>query len=101
MQLAGIVFLSYLPESGQFSCFFVYLKLVSLSTCFPSFLLVQMIGFSPEAVASFIGLVGILSVIAQTGVLSLLTNWVGTKHTITLGLVFQLIQLTWYGLSTR
>lgn len=86
MQLAGIVFLSYLPESGQFSCFFVYLKL--------------MIGFSPEAVAAFIGLVGILSVAAQTGVLALLTNWCGTKHTITLGLLFQLIQLTWYGLST-
>lgn len=28
LQLAIIVFLSYLPESGQFSCFFVYLKLV-------------------------------------------------------------------------
>ncbi|VDM84153.1 unnamed protein product, partial [Strongylus vulgaris] len=26
LQLALIVFLSYLPESGQFSCFFVYLK---------------------------------------------------------------------------
>lgn len=40
-QLAAIVFLSYLPEAGQFSCFFVYLKLV--------------VGFSPEAVAVFIG----------------------------------------------
>lgn len=27
-RLATIVFLSYLPEAGQFSCFFVYLKLV-------------------------------------------------------------------------
>lgn len=41
LQLAVIVFLSYLPEAGQFSCFFVYLKLV--------------VGFSPEAVAAFIG----------------------------------------------
>lgn len=29
MKLALVVFLSYLPEAGQFSCFFVYLKLVS------------------------------------------------------------------------
>lgn len=30
LKLAGVVFLSYLPEAGQFSCFFVYLKLVSI-----------------------------------------------------------------------
>lgn len=41
LQLAAIVLLSYLPEAGQFSCFFVYLKLV--------------VGFSPESVAAFIG----------------------------------------------
>lgn len=41
LHLATIVFLSYLPEAGQFSCFFVYLKLV--------------VGFTPEAVAIFIG----------------------------------------------
>ncbi|CAJ0586682.1 unnamed protein product, partial [Mesorhabditis spiculigera] len=87
LQLATIVFLSYLPESGQFSCFFVYLKLI--------------VGFSSEAVSAFIGLVGILSVVAQTGVLLVLTNWLGTKHTITLGLVFQLAQLLWYGLGTQ
>ncbi|CAD6194050.1 unnamed protein product [Caenorhabditis auriculariae] len=87
LQLALIVFLSYLPESGQFSCFFVYLKLV--------------VGFSPEAVAMYIGLVGILSVVAQTALLLLLSNYFGTKHTITLGLVFQLVQLTWYGLGTQ
>lgn len=49
--LCLIVFLSYLPEAGQFSSFFVYLKLI--------------VGFSPEAVAAFIGIVGILSVFAQ------------------------------------
>lgn len=32
-RLAVIVFLSYLPEAGQFSCFFVYLKLVR-NICF-------------------------------------------------------------------
>lgn len=87
LQLAIIVFLSYLPESGQFSCFFVYLKLV--------------IGFTPEAVAAFIGLVGILSVLAQTVVLQILIAYFNMKHIITLGLVFQLIQLTWYGLGTQ
>ncbi|MCP9261484.1 Hippocampus abundant transcript 1b [Dirofilaria immitis] len=77
----------YLPEAGQFSCFFVYLKLV--------------VGFTPEAVAIFIGLVGILSVVVQTGILFLLTSTVGTKYTITLGLSFQFAQLLWYGLGTK
>ncbi|OZC07684.1 transporter, major facilitator family protein [Onchocerca flexuosa] len=87
LHLAAIIFLSYLPEAGQFSCFFVYLKLV--------------VGFTPEAVAIFIGLVGILSVFAQTGILFLLTSTVGTKYTITLGLSFQFAQLLWYGLGTK
>lgn len=30
LKLSLVVFLSYLPEAGQFSCFFVYLKLVRL-----------------------------------------------------------------------
>uniref|UniRef100_A0A1I7XE63 Solute carrier family 40 protein n=1 Tax=Heterorhabditis bacteriophora TaxID=37862 RepID=A0A1I7XE63_HETBA len=72
-----------------------------LSTVHMETRLLQMVGFSPEAVAAFIGLVGILSVVAQTGVLLLLTNYFGTKHTITLGLVFQLVQLAWYGLGTQ
>ncbi|EJW85271.1 hippocampus abundant transcript 1a [Wuchereria bancrofti] len=49
----------------------------------------------------FLRLVGILSVIAQTGILFLLTNTVGTKYTITLGLSFQFAQLLWYGLGTK
>ena len=48
------VFLSYLPEAGQYSCFFVYLKLI--------------VGFSPEQVAYFIAYVGILSCIAQVNI---------------------------------
>uniref|UniRef100_A0A914E1B9 Major facilitator superfamily (MFS) profile domain-containing protein n=1 Tax=Acrobeloides nanus TaxID=290746 RepID=A0A914E1B9_9BILA len=87
LRLAIVVFLSYLPEAGQFSCFFVYLKLV--------------VGFSPEAVAAFIGLVGILSVIAQTGILLLINQSFGPKHTITIGLFFQFLQLVWYGLGTQ
>lgn len=60
-----------------------------------------MVGFSPEAVAAYIGLVGILSVIAQTGILLLITQTCGPKHTITLGLLFQFLQLVWYGLGTQ
>ena len=29
LRLSAITFLSYLPEAGQFSCFFVYLRLVN------------------------------------------------------------------------
>ncbi|XP_051758863.1 hippocampus abundant transcript 1 protein isoform X33 [Ctenopharyngodon idella] len=45
------VFLSYLPEAGQYSSFFLYLG--------------QVINFSSEAIAGFIAMVGILSIIAQ------------------------------------
>ena len=31
LMLCVTVFLSYLPEAGEYSCFFVYLKLVSMS----------------------------------------------------------------------
>ncbi|KAI6230516.1 Hippocampus abundant transcript 1 protein [Aphelenchoides fujianensis] len=87
LQIAAIVFLSHLPEAGQFSCFFVYLKLV--------------VGFSPEAVALFIAFVGVLSVVAQTGVLLLINQKWGAKHSITFGLCAQFAQLTWYGLGTQ
>ncbi|KAJ3603866.1 hypothetical protein NHX12_028607 [Muraenolepis orangiensis] len=45
------VFLSYLPEAGQYSSFFLYLR--------------QVIKFSPAAIAAYIAMVGILSIIAQ------------------------------------
>ena len=54
------VFLSYLPEAGQYSCFFVYLRLV--------------MGFSKEVVAMFIAAIGILSVIAQVWRLALISH---------------------------
>ena len=60
-----------------------------------------MVGFSPEAVAAYIGLVGILSVFSQTFILLVLTKACGAKHTITLGLCFQFAQLMWYGLGTQ
>ncbi|KAF3858022.1 hypothetical protein F7725_011223 [Dissostichus mawsoni] len=67
------VFLSYLPEAGQYSSFFLYLR--------------QVISFTPETVAAFIAVVGILSIIAQ--------------NTILLGLGFQILQLAWYGFGSQ
>uniref|UniRef100_A0A8B9HRP8 Major facilitator superfamily domain containing 14B n=1 Tax=Astyanax mexicanus TaxID=7994 RepID=A0A8B9HRP8_ASTMX len=81
------VFLSYLPEAGQYSSFFLYLR--------------QVINFSPAAIAAFIAMVGILSIIAQTLLLSLLMKKIGNKNTVLLGLVFQLFQLAWYGFGSE
>jgi predicted MFS family arabinose efflux permease len=87
LMLCVTVFLSYLPEAGQYSCFFVYLRLV--------------MDFSKEAVAMFIAAVGILSVIAQTGLLTCLMKTLGSKHTIMVGLLFEMLQLMWYGFGSQ
>lgn len=55
------VLLSYLPEAGQYSCIFVYLKLK--------------MGFDSIQVSVFIAVVGILSILAQL-VLGFLMRWV-------------------------
>nr|XP_008507013.1 PREDICTED: hippocampus abundant transcript 1 protein [Equus przewalskii] len=81
------VFLSYLPEAGQYSSFFLYLR--------------QIMKFSQESVAAFIAVLGILSIIAQTIVLSLLMRSIGNKNTILLGLGFQILQLAWYGFGSE
>uniref|UniRef100_A0A8C7X6U3 Major facilitator superfamily (MFS) profile domain-containing protein n=1 Tax=Oryzias sinensis TaxID=183150 RepID=A0A8C7X6U3_9TELE len=81
------VFLSYLPEAGQYSSFFLYLR--------------QVINFSSTTIAVFIGVVGILSIIAQTLLLTLLMRTMGTKNTVLLGLGFQILQLAWYGLGSE
>ncbi|KAM6944537.1 LOW QUALITY PROTEIN: hippocampus abundant transcript-like protein 1 [Lycodopsis pacificus] len=81
------VFLSYLPEAGQYSSFFLYLT--------------QVIEFTPAAIAAFIAMVGILSIIAQTLFLSVLMRTIGNKNTVLLGLGFQLFQLAWYGLGSE
>ncbi|KAM4578039.1 hippocampus abundant transcript-like protein 1 [Fundulus diaphanus] len=81
------VFLSYLPEAGQYSSFFLYLK--------------QVIHFSSEAIAAFIAMVGILSIIAQTLFLSVLMRTIGKKNTVLLGLGFQLLQLGWYAFGSE
>ncbi|XP_060694512.1 hippocampus abundant transcript 1 protein-like [Hemiscyllium ocellatum] len=81
------VFLSYLPEAGQYSSFFLYLK--------------QVIDFSSGNLAAFIAVVGILSIIAQTVFLSILMRSIGNKNTVLLGLGFQMLQLTWYGFGSQ
>nr|XP_032812091.1 hippocampus abundant transcript 1 protein-like [Petromyzon marinus] len=81
------VLLSYLPEAGQYSSFFLYLR--------------QVMKFSSESVAAFIAVLGILSIIAQTLVLSALMRSIGNKNTILLGLVFQMVQLTCYGFGSQ
>ncbi|XP_036409548.1 hippocampus abundant transcript 1 protein-like [Megalops cyprinoides] len=81
------VFLSYLPEAGQYSSFFLYLR--------------QIMGFSPESVAAFIAVLGLLSIVAQTVVLSFLMRSIGNKNTILLGLGFQILQLAWYGFGSE
>uniref|UniRef100_A0A1A8J2L6 Major facilitator superfamily (MFS) profile domain-containing protein n=1 Tax=Nothobranchius kuhntae TaxID=321403 RepID=A0A1A8J2L6_NOTKU len=80
------VFLSYLPEAGQYSSFFLYLK--------------QVIEFSSTAIVGFIAMVGILSIIAQTLLLSLLIRTIGKKNTVLLGLGSQILQLLCYAFGS-
>ncbi|NXV24878.1 MF14B protein, partial [Cepphus grylle] len=81
------VFLSYLPEAGQYSSFFLYLR--------------QIIGFGSANIAAFIAVVGILSIIAQTVFLNILMRSIGNKNTVLLGLGFQVLQLAWYGFGSQ
>lgn len=86
LMLCVAVFLSYLPEAGQYSCIFVYLKLV--------------MGFDVVEVAIFIAIVGVLSIGVQV-VLGFLMRSLGAKHTIMVGLLFEMLQLMWYGFGSR
>ncbi len=88
----------------------------------------QIMGFSPESVAAFIAVLGLLSIVAQvsiflikdftsfvfnvdyvkcgfvplqTVILSLLMRSIGNKNTILLGLGFQILQLAWYGFGSE
>ncbi|XP_053613583.1 hippocampus abundant transcript 1 protein [Plodia interpunctella] len=86
LMLCLAVFLSYLPEAGQYSCIFVYLKLV--------------MGFGVVQVAIFIAIVGVLSIGVQV-ILGFLMKTLGAKHTIMVGLLFEMLQLMWYGFGSR
>lgn len=60
----------------------------------PNFLVsLQVIGFSDEKVATYIAVVGVLSIVAQTAVLTLLFQAMGNRNTILLGLTAQIGQL--------
>uniref|UniRef100_A0A0B6YZE3 Major facilitator superfamily (MFS) profile domain-containing protein n=1 Tax=Arion vulgaris TaxID=1028688 RepID=A0A0B6YZE3_9EUPU len=85
--LCVTVFLSYLPEAGEYSSIFVYLRLI--------------MDFSKEEVASYIAVVGVLSVLAQTLILALLMKYIGHKQTIMFGLVFEIIQLSCFGFASQ
>ncbi|XP_065075975.1 hippocampus abundant transcript 1 protein isoform X2 [Ochlerotatus camptorhynchus] len=80
------VLLSYLPEAGQYSCIFVYLKLK--------------MHFSSVDVSIFIAVVGILSILAQV-ILGDLMKVLGAKRTIIIGLLFEMLQLLWYGFGSQ
>ncbi|KAL2781229.1 hippocampus abundant transcript-like protein 1 [Daubentonia madagascariensis] len=87
LRICITVFLSYLPEAGQYSSFFLYLR--------------QVIGFESVKIAAFIAMVGILSIVAQTFFLSILMRSLGNKNTVLLGLGFQMLQLAWYGFGSQ
>jgi len=82
-----VTFLSYLPEAGQSTCFFVYLTLV--------------LGFSKMNVAIFICYVGLVSALSQTLVLSKMMEKIGPKYSIMVGLTCQLAQLVSYGVTSN
>ena len=58
-------------------------------------------GFNPQQVASFIAVVGVLSVLAQTALLAIYMKYLGAKHTIMLGLGFEMLQLAIYGFGSQ
>jgi predicted MFS family arabinose efflux permease len=82
MLLCICVFLSYIPDAGQMSCIFLYLS--------------QVIGFTEEKVTSFIAVCGILSILAQTVLLTTLMQTTSKMTTIMIGLAFQTVQLFCY-----
>jgi len=57
--------------------------------------------FQPDAVATFIAVVGIMSVVSQTAILGLLMKNIGPSKTIVFGLLCEAIQLAWYGFGSQ
>ncbi|XP_017136088.1 hippocampus abundant transcript 1 protein isoform X1 [Drosophila miranda] len=86
LMLCLTVLLSYLPEAGEYSCMFVYLKLK--------------MGFNYTEVSIFIAIVGILSITVQVTLGSFMKVF-GAKRTIIVGLALEIVQLLWYGLGSQ
>eukprot|EP00049_Salpingoeca_infusionum_P009678 m.164609 g.164609 ORF g.164609 m.164609 type:complete len:527 (+) comp14403_c0_seq1:3098-4678(+) len=84
LQWSVIVFFSYLPEAGQYQCLMLYLK--------------NTIGLTETQLAGFIAMVGVLSILSQTSILSFLSKKFKPKTVIMCGLTAQIVQLTLYGL---
>uniref|UniRef100_A0A674E4Q5 Major facilitator superfamily domain containing 14A2 n=1 Tax=Salmo trutta TaxID=8032 RepID=A0A674E4Q5_SALTR len=76
------VFLSYLPEAGQYSSFFLYLRQVLTTPRLTS---------PPPGFSNW----------RPTMVLGILMRSIGNKNTILLGLGFQILQLAWYGFGSQ
>ncbi|XP_017029806.1 hippocampus abundant transcript 1 protein isoform X3 [Drosophila kikkawai] len=86
LMLCLTVLLSYLPEAGEYSCMFVYLKLK--------------MGFNYVEVSVFIAIVGILSITVQVTLGSFMQVF-GAKRTIIVGLALEIVQLLWYGFGSQ
>lgn len=57
--------------------------------------------FNPEDVATFMAVVGLMSVIAQTFVLNLMLQYMGIKNSIIVGLLLEMLQLFMLGFSSK
>ncbi|KAI1239888.1 hypothetical protein IHE44_0011325 [Lamprotornis superbus] len=80
------VLLSYLPEAGQYSSFFLYLR--------------QIIGFGSASIAAFIAVVGILSIIAQVETIrTIRKNYFFTKMMWAAGAVAAMSSITFPAIS--
>ncbi|KAK2499083.1 hypothetical protein MC885_010102, partial [Smutsia gigantea] len=88
------VFLSYLPEAGQYSSFFLYLRQRSRSS---------FMGFPPRAHIKSACPCGfsVFFFALQTAFLTILMRSLGNKNTVLLGLGFQILQLAWYGFGSQ
>ncbi len=62
--------------------------------------LFQVMDFNEVMVAVFIATIGLLSVGAQM-ILGILMKQLGSKHTIMVGLLFEMLQLMWYGFGSQ
>jgi predicted MFS family arabinose efflux permease len=79
MILCLCVFLTYIPDAGQVSFLFLYLKAI--------------IGFTEEKVALFIAICGVMSILSQTVLLTTLQQTSTKLTSIMIGLAFQSLNL--------
>lgn len=78
----GGVCISLLEVDNHNYIYLFYCKMLKTNKCSPCYFPCQVMEFSAEMVATFIAVVGILSVVAQTALLSLLMKKLSNKHVI-------------------